>query len=164
MIMKKALVAAVVTGVLFLSGCTSLQHSYRQANIPEQNLVVMPTLVDVEVDFSKRVTATSPKTEGVDNALSTAYYMAIKNSGADIIIDPVYEVKTSGGMSIATVMGYFGKYTNARKMTDAMSEFNAIDTTSVKNALMIINGFMRPVTQTKVAMTDKQKKKALKAK
>ena len=122
----------------------------------------MPVLVDVDVDLNTRVTATSPKVKGVYDAISTAYYYALENSGADVIIDPVYKVTSHGKKSIATVTGFYGKYSNARKIKDALPEFENLETENIEKALMLINGFRMPTTPTKELETGKQKKKALK--
>jgi len=148
--------------VLTISGCSSLKYSYRQVEIPEQSLLVMPVLVDVDVDLSQKITAISPRVKGVENAISTAYYYALQNSGADVIIDPVYFVKTTGHKSVATVTGFYGKYTKARKIVDALPEFEKLDKENFEKVLMLINGFQMPTTPTKESTTGKQRRKALK--
>lgn len=162
--MKKLIFPGLAMLIIVVSACSSIRHSYRQIEIPEHGLIVTPVVVDVEVDINKKVTATSPKIKGVENAISMAYYMAIQNSGADVIIDPVYKVTSKGRKSIATVSGYYGIYKNARKLTDALDEFEAYDTLNIKKASMLLNGFITPVTPTRVSETGKQKKKALKLK
>ncbi|MEZ5196711.1 MAG: hypothetical protein R2764_10005 [Bacteroidales bacterium] len=148
--------------ITMITGCSSLKYSYRQVEIPEQNLLVTPVLVDLNVNLEQRVTASSPKVKGVNDAISTAYYMALENSGADVIIDPVYKVKSSGKKSIATVSGFYGKYSNARQIVDAVPGYQALDTTNIKKAHMLINGFRMPTKPTVESETGKQKKKAFK--
>lgn len=160
--MKKIAISVLVISVIVLiSSCSSLKHSYRQVEIPEQNLLVTPVLVDLDVDLEKRVYAVSPKIKGVNDAISTAYYMALEKSGADVIIDPVYKVESGRKKSIATVSGFYGKYANPRLIVEAVSEYTDLDTTNIKKALMLINGFKMPTTPTIVSETKKQKKKAL---
>ena len=160
--MKKLSIPLFTLFVILLSGCSSIKYSYRQVEIPEQNLLVMPVLVDVDVDLNTKVTATSPKVKGVKEALSTAYYYALEKSGADVIVDPVYKIKTTGHKSVATVTGFYGKYTKARKIVDALPEFEKLNKDNIEKALMLINGLQMPTTPTKELETGRQKKKALK--
>lgn len=160
--MKKIAISVLVFSLIVLfNSCSSIKHSYRQVEIPEQNLLVTPVLVDLDVDLNKRVYAVSPKVKGVNDAISTAYYMALEKSGADVIVDPVYKVESGRKKSIATVSGFYGKYSNVRKVVDAIQEYEDLDTTNIKKALMLINGFKMPTTPTIISETKKQKKKAL---
>ncbi|MCD4682905.1 MAG: hypothetical protein K8R86_06455 [Bacteroidales bacterium] len=149
-----------ISVIAIITSCSSLKHSYRQVEIQEQSLLVTPVLVDIDVNLEKRVTAVSPKVKGVNDAISTAYYMALEKSGADVIIDPVYKVESGRKKSIATVAGFYGKYSNARKIVDALPEYENLDTNNIKKALMLINGFRMPTTPTVVSETGKQRKKA----
>ena len=144
--MRKLLsVFAMVLVAVLLSSCTSTIYSSRQAWIPEKDLLVMPTVVDIEVDMENKVEATSNRVEGVDNAINNAYYKALEKSGADVIVDPVYKVETTGfgrfgGKSIATITGFTGKYVNARELPEAMKELESVTLDDAEKALLLLYG------------------------
>jgi len=106
----------------------------------------MPTVVDVKVNMDKKVEATSNRIKGVNNAINNAYFKALEKSGADVIVDPVYKVETSGsfwlfgGKSIATISGFTGTYLNSRKLTEAMSELEGITLDETETAILLLYG------------------------
>ncbi len=104
----------------------------------------MPTVVDIEVNMEKKVEATSNRVDGVDNAINNAYYKALEKSGADVIVDPVYMVETTGqlgifgGKSIATISGFTGTYVKARPLPEAMKELEGVTLEDAEKAILLL--------------------------
>lgn len=88
--------------------------------------MVTPTVVDVDVDFTKKIIVTSNKHPTQNSAVQEAYYRAVKENNIDILMDPIFEVETMwtlfGSRSRATVTGFAGYYKNPRTLTKEMDD------------------------------------------
>ncbi len=84
--------------------------------------VAGPYVADLDVDFTKTVTATSKKHATAGQAKNEAYYNAITQNNIHVVVDPIYAVRTArtlfGAKSTAEITGFSGMYKNARKQSD----------------------------------------------
>lgn len=109
---------------MIATSCVSYQNTYRVSTIPDTKLSVQTYSVEVEHDFSKRVTGTSGSRRSVDEARNEAYYDAIVSNRVDVLVDPIYEIQTTakvlifGGKSTAKVTGFAGYYKNPRSQAE----------------------------------------------
>jgi hypothetical protein len=108
--MKKYIYTAIaLTGLV---SCSIVKSTPRTVETYNSNIIIKPLVAEVEVDVNKKITATGTSLTGnEDAAKEMAKWQAIQDSGADIIIDPVYHITISGKRVTATVTGYYGKYT-----------------------------------------------------
>tara|TARA_B110000091_G_C13586992_1_gene378978 strand:- start:133 stop:603 length:471 start_codon:yes stop_codon:yes gene_type:complete len=132
-IMKK--IVFTLTTLLFLTSCTTLRVSTETAGV-NPSTTSDPIKVNIDVDGSEKVSATSKSTYFLsflrlsgDNQFaddnfkgtggstkSAAHYNALKSSGADLLINPQYEIKKTIGFLYlwttieAKVTGFKGTY------------------------------------------------------
>ena len=105
-----------------LASCVNYSHSYRlvdDASKEDRTIEVNDNyVVDLEIDFKSKIKASSAfKHNGVgqvQKAKKDAYYQAITQNGIDILVNPIYQVKTVKGLfgskSTADVTGYKAMY------------------------------------------------------
>jgi hypothetical protein len=136
--MKKQIYSMMILFVIIVlsPSCTTTQISGTGVNFQPVS-EIKPVQVDVIVDSSKKIVGTSKSTylfnipffsfgqnnfadgvfKGFDSKTkSAATYNVIKTSGADVVINPQYEIKKLNGFlwlwstHTATVTGYKGNY------------------------------------------------------
>lgn len=107
--------------------------------VENHDIVASPTVVDVAVDYSKRVTETSRKCRSVLEAMQEAKYKAIVNNGIDIIVDMIYKTEKRGGKYKVTVTGYAGYYKNSRSLYEDIKRLGGIKKEDVEKYLILHN-------------------------
>jgi len=110
--------------LLFLSACSTYKYTSRVAETQTgNNISITPSVTDVKIDFSKKITAVSDIQKGQEAARQNAYYKAIKDNSIDILVSPIYEMEIisngSAGKCKATVTGYAGYFANSRTASEA---------------------------------------------
>ena len=125
--MVKYKVALIAVILLTLNSCSTTYYSKRSMIVGSNDVLVNDVVVDVKCDVKKIVSATSTERETVDLAKSEAYYKAITANNIDMIIDPIYEVKTVSRKSIVKVTGFAGYYANPRTKTEAIKELKSVE-------------------------------------
>lgn len=123
--MKKSLIIASASlAVVALSSCSTVISNSPACTVETEALIYNLSVADLEVQPQK-VTATTSWSwnpfKKVSSYEAMAVAEALKESGADVLVEPVYEVKKRGlfrGGSV-TVTGSPGHYTNFRPMTVA---------------------------------------------
>lgn len=130
--MKKNL---LVSSIVFITACSTTNkinttyYETRQQPINKGSIPYNPVIADLKVDVDKKITGTAIRqvdylnnTE-IENTKQQALYNAITNSGADLIIDPIFKITANNNdgrdqkVTIqAEVSGFYGKYTNVHKM------------------------------------------------
>jgi hypothetical protein len=148
--------------VVFLSSCSSTNHTYRDNFIQNKPVVTSEVIVDVKVDLNKKVESTSSKRKTVELAKSEAYYKAISENNIDIVVDPIFETRTSdkflffGGKTTVKLKGFAGYYINPRTKVEAIKELKLVDTLDIHKYNNIYMGIPFPVNKIKV-ITEKAK-------
>jgi hypothetical protein len=134
--MKTTLNYFVVLGtIFFLASCSTFKYTSRVAETQtNNNIYITPSVVDVKIDFSKKITAVSDQQKTEEGARENAYYKAIKDNSIDILISPIYEMETqtSTNKSKVTVTGYAGYFVNSRTLAEEKkntfeAKLNALD-------------------------------------
>ena len=79
-------------------------------------VIQQPVIAELEVDVEK-INGSARGGVGVSvvTVKNNAVADALKKSGADILIEPVYEIQTSGNSTHVMVTGFPGRYTNFRQ-------------------------------------------------
>lgn len=138
------------SGIILMTSCSGTTfnkintsiYETRQQPINKGAIPYNPVVVDLNVDINKKVSGTSIRQVDryndfeLENTKQAALYNAMSNSGADVIIDPIFKVNITNNdgrddkITIqAEVSGFYAKYTNAHKA----------DATEIQN-LKLING------------------------
>lgn len=123
--MKKSLIISAAIAVVALSSCTTTKNS-SYTTTPE-TMVVNMTVADIQVDEQPVTTTTTWKWNPfrrVKDYKKNAEATALRMTGADVLVNPYYEVKTNGflrGGSV-TVTGHPGTYVNYRNLTEKDAE------------------------------------------
>lgn len=119
--MRKSLIYMTAAAVVALSSCTSVIKDTAFTTTPE-TLVVNLTVADIDVAPDPVTTTTTWKWNPfrtITDHKKNADAVALRNSGADVLVEPSYEVEKRGifrGGSV-TVTGHPGKFVNYRNMT-----------------------------------------------
>ena len=129
--MNKSLIYAAAAAVVALSSCTTISNTAYTAT-PEV-MVVNMTVADIEV-APQQVSATTSWNwnpfRTINSYKKNAEAQVLKQTGSDILIEPVYEIHKRGflrGGSL-TVTGHPGRFVNFRSMTE--KDADIIATTS----------------------------------
>jgi hypothetical protein len=111
-----------------LNKVNTTMYETRQQSINKNAIPYNPVVVDLNVDINKKISGSSIRQVSVyseaevENTKQAALYNAMNNSGADVVIDPIFKVNISNNEGRDTkitiqaeVTGFFAKYTNAHK-------------------------------------------------
>lgn len=83
-------------------------------------VVQKPVLTHLKVNPQKITSKYSASgSQGVDYYKSQAVAKAMAENKADVIIEPAYEITSSGTAYLIVLTGYAGSYENFRQITDA---------------------------------------------
>lgn len=155
----------LISSIVLLSSCSSTNYTYRDNFIQDKPVITSEVVVDVKLDVNKKVESTSSKRKTVELAKNEAYYKAITENNIDVVVDPIFEVKTSdkilffGGRSTAKLKGFAGYYVNPRTKVEVIKELKLIDTLDIHKFNNIYMGIPFPINKIKV-MTEKAKVKS----
>lgn len=155
----------LVSFIFTLISCSSLNHTYRDNFIQNKPVITSEVVVDVKVDVNKKVESVSSKRKTIELAKNEAYYKAITENNIDIVVDPIFEVKTSdkflffGGRSTAKLTGFAGYYVNPRSKIEAIQELKLLDTLDIYKFNNIYMGIPFPVVNKIKVMTENAKVK-----
>ena len=108
------LLLAAISTLLF--SCSAKKHLAYEQYITKTPLLQAPMIAEIDVDLTKKVSANVRCYKSNEqNAKQAALYDAMKNSGCDVVVHPVYEIIFGRKVIEVNVSGYFGKYKNIRK-------------------------------------------------
>ena len=124
---------------LCLCSCSTYRYSARQIFVENHNIMASPTVVDVDVDYTKRITETSGRCKTQAEALQEAKYQAITKNDIDILVDMVYKVQKKGTKYRATVTGFSGYYKNSRSLQEEIRMLGDIDREDIEKYLILHN-------------------------
>lgn len=134
--MRKSLILAAATAVAALSSCSTVKNTAYTAT-PETMIINM-TVADLDVsqsEISATVNWNWNPFKKISNVEKAAEAAALKASGADVLVEPIYEVNKRGflrGGSV-TVTGHPATFRNFRPMT--MKDAEIISTLKNKVAV-----------------------------
>ena len=143
----------LISSIVLLSSCSSTNYTYRDNFIQDKPIITSEVVVDVKLDVNKKVESTSSKRKTVELAKNEAYYKAITENNIDVVVDPIFEVKTSdkilffGGRSTAKLKGFAGYYVNPRTKVEAIKELKLVDTLDIHkyNNIYMLNNLPKLV-------------------
>ena len=125
----------LISAAMFVSSCSGTAfnkinttiYQTRQQPINKGAIPYNPVVVDLNVDIKKITGASIRQVDRynefeLENTKQAALYNAMVNSGADVVIDPIFKVNITNNdgrddkVTIqAEVTGFYAKYTNAHK-------------------------------------------------
>lgn len=125
--MNKSLMFFVAVGLLSLmmSSCTTYSYTSRSTSIRPNEMSSRSLGAEINVDFSRRVTATSDPQILKADAINNAQYKCINENNIDVVVDPIYKVEFNMFQKKAykvTVVGYAGTYKQVPTGVDAVVE------------------------------------------
>lgn len=117
--MKNILSAiCMITIALSITSCNSLKSTTNTAktlNIYGSGVIQKPVIVELDVKQTKvTATATAKMGSAIETLKAEAVSMAIKNAGADVLVEPSYTVVSNSRTSTVTVTGFPATYKNFR--------------------------------------------------
>lgn len=120
--MKNKSAIYLVFSFFFLVSCNTYKYQSRVSNIRTDNTHMVPNVVDVEINFNKKISANSGRHLSPTSAKEEAYFNAVTQNEIDVLVSPIYEIETTsrflffGGRSTARVTGFAGKFVNSRTL------------------------------------------------
>jgi hypothetical protein len=187
-------VTYTLLSVLLLVSCSPVSlnklnttiYETRQQDIQKGALPYNPVIADLKVDLEKKVSGSSIRqitnysAYELENTKQASLYNAVTNSGADVVVDPVFKINISnndGKDSKITIQsevsGFYGKYLNIHK-ADSIELRNSTyfkppikvnNNESVSNNTAKANSFFqKTITDTQNSAEDAAAKKKKKRK
>lgn len=135
----KRIYTIILAAVICLTGCSTYKYSSRSVAVENRNIVATPTVVDVNVDYSTRITETSHKCKTQSEAVQEAKYKAITGHNIDILVDMICKIEKKGGKYIATVTGFAGHYENSRTLYEDIRQMSDLKMEDVEKYLILHN-------------------------
>ncbi|MEI7525438.1 MAG: hypothetical protein WCJ95_13955 [Mariniphaga sp.] len=117
--MKNQILFFTVLLAAILTSCSIVKtNTSKTMDIYGAGVIHKPVIVDLEVK-EVRVTGTATLLKGVslEPVKQEAVADALRRAGADVLVEPKFETKTSGGRTTATVTGFPATYKNFRSIT-----------------------------------------------
>ncbi|MDB5203013.1 MAG: hypothetical protein JWQ27_2422 [Ferruginibacter sp.] len=119
--MKEVILAATV--VAALTSCSLQKRTTNTAKtlgIYGAGVIQKPVLTNLKVNPQKFSSSyASNETQGLEYHKSQAVAKAMMENKADVIIEPAYEITSSGSSVSIILTGYAGSYENFRQLTGA---------------------------------------------
>lgn len=140
----KILLLSIIVAV-FATSCSQMSYNKinttiyqtRQQDISKGAIPYNPVIADLKVDLDKKISGSSIRQviryneSELQNSKESSLYNAITNSGADVVVDPIFKINITNNdgrddkVTIKSeVTGFFGKYTSIHK-ADATELLNA---------------------------------------
>ncbi|MCG9879366.1 MAG: hypothetical protein MH472_02095 [Bacteroidia bacterium] len=125
----KLMAFAAIFVALFTSSCTVRQVTADYLYLSKPQILIKPQIADIDIQ-KKKVEATITvktslyKPDPIEAAKNLALKEAIKNSNADLLVQPTYDVNYNNNVTTATVTGYPATFKEFR-------EFKPTDTAAV---------------------------------
>jgi len=119
----------ILSSIFFLSGCASTQTTYQEtlktANIRGIPIIQRPVVVDLNIRTNKASGTAETPLQGttaqiqrtlLSNARQNAMKDAIEKAGADVLIQPTFEISIKNNYATVTATGFPANYKNFRPM------------------------------------------------
>ena len=129
----------MLAAAVFVCSCSTYQYTSRETFIQNHNIEATPTVVDVQVDYTKRISETSGRCKTQSEALSEAKYNAIVNNKIDVLVDMVYKVEKNGRTYQAKISGFAGYYKNSRTFYEDIKLLENVKKEDVEKYLILHN-------------------------
>ena len=129
----------LLAAIACLCSCSTYNYSARQVFVDNHNIVATPTVVDVDVDYSQKITGTSHRCRTQSEAIQEAKYQAITTNRIDILVDMISKVEKKGSKYQATVTGFAGYYKNSRTLYEDIRMMSDISKEDIEKYLILHN-------------------------
>lgn len=129
----------LLTLTMCLASCSTFQYTSRQTNIDRQDIVTSPTVVDIRVDYDKRINVTSSRCKTQQEAMQQARYEAITQNKIDVVVDPIFKTEYRGHRYQVTLTGFAGYYTNSRTLYEDVQLLHDINKEDIEKYLILHN-------------------------
>ncbi len=111
--MKKVYFLPLLLGIVFTS-CSTYQFTARQTDVRQAPIGMTEQRVGINVDYERKVTATSDYQLTRKDAIAEAEYRCLSEEKIDVVIDPIYKIEYNPFKAKtrykATIIGYAGMY------------------------------------------------------
>lgn len=117
--MKQLLfIAIAITTLMSCSSLKSTTNTSKTLPIYGAGVIQKPVIVELDVKQAKVTAAVTGKMgSNMDVLKAEAVSKAVKNAGADVLVEPTYTIVTQRGTSTVTVTGFPATYKNFRDIT-----------------------------------------------
>ena len=136
--MKKIIISSLAA-LVCLCSCSTYQYTSRQTFVDNHNITASPTVVDVKVDYTKRITEVSRRCKTQAEAMQEAKYNAIVNNKIDVLVDMIYKVEKHSRKYQATVTGFAGYYMNSRTFYEDVRLLEDVNKEDIEKYLILHN-------------------------
>ena len=100
--------------------CSKKIYTARYIPIERETIPTKPLIATLDVDINKRTKGDAilkGKTGVIENAKRMAIVDAMNNSGADVIVDPIFEITKKRKKVTCIVNGFYAKYAEVANAT-----------------------------------------------
>lgn len=126
--MKGFKIYGFLLAILLFTSCSTYQYTSRQVKVNREDIVNRQQGVDIDVDYTRTVTATSDYHITKQEALKEAEFKCLKENKIDVIVDPIVEYKKNNfrikRRFKATIIGFVGTYKEAPISVDATKGYS----------------------------------------
>ena len=126
---------------LVMASCSGYKSTYSTSRVisVSQDTKILPTrtIVDVQPDFTRRITVTTNTFQTKDEALSDANYRAITENRIDIVVDPIYKIEMDKTGFRVTLTGYAGMFVNPRTVLQDIQQHDVLTVEQIEKYLML---------------------------
>ena len=109
---KNLILAFAVGGLMLLqASCTTYSYTSRSTRVDQRVINSSEATAELQIDYKKKVTATSDFQKFPGQAKQQAIYQCITNNGIDVLVDPIFQIENRPFVGYrATVLGFAGNY------------------------------------------------------
>ena len=160
--MKKKLFFGLFLLIGLFSSCGTLdvatEHSSRAQYIRGGDLIGEDKIAKIDVDFSRRIHATSNWQATKSAAREEAEYMAIRENQIDVVVDPIWKYTISPIFSRADgapwhfaykaeLLGYAGMYKKAISHEEMIQQLKEVDMETIEKYKLLTDPNYQPYAQ-----------------
>lgn len=120
----------LLLGVLFTS-CTTYQYTARHTSIYPKAIDTKDQRASIDVNYSRKVTATSNYQLTRKDAIAEAEFLCIQNENIDVVVDPIFKIEYHPAKMKkqyrATIIGFAGTYKSEPNAFDESKTFTIED-------------------------------------
>lgn len=118
--MKKLLPGALIISITIAS-CSSMKsitNTAKTLSVYGSGVIQKPVIVNLDVKQAKVAATVNGKLgSNIEVLKAEAISVAVKNAGADVLVEPTYSIVSNKGTSTVTVSGFPATYKNFRDIT-----------------------------------------------
>lgn len=148
--MKKIMFwAALSTAALLLNSCrTSLYNASNAINHENETVLISPTVVDVQVDFSnkisfeKKFTLFKNQTIDIEALKQETLFECVQQNNCDMIAYPMYQITQGVGNIKIKLVGFKGTFKNPRTIYEDIENVKNIKKEDIEKYSILHHGIV----------------------